>query len=144
MTFPPGNTRPTSALPLPKVHRPRPGLGPRGAIGPLWTSCRSGTIATQGAPFNGEDLATRTAGIAERVQRYNEILRDEALAYSTNANGRNPSGIEVVSDYVNETIASAGTTPFGADDINGGDCFHPSVGGQNVLSQVSWDGNPRK
>jgi lysophospholipase L1-like esterase len=101
-------------------------------------------IATQAAPLNGEDLSTRTQGIADRAERYNEILRDLALTYTSNANGKNPLGIEVVSDYVNEATPSVGTTSFGADQINGGDCFHPSIAGQNLLSTVVWDGNPRR
>lgn len=100
-------------------------------------------VATVDVPMSGEDLPTRRAAIAERVRRYNEILRDLALAYSTNANGRNPNGIEVVADYVNEAVASIGTTRFGPNEINGGDCFHPSVGGQGLISAAAWRSNPR-
>ena len=100
-------------------------------------------IATLNAPLNGEDLTTRLEGLAERIPRYNEILRDLALAYTTNTNGRNPSGIEVVSDYVNEALPSVGTTPFGAAEINGGDCFHPSVFGQSTAAAAAWYSNPR-
>jgi lysophospholipase L1-like esterase len=100
-------------------------------------------IATVDVPLNGEDLPTRRAAIALRIQRYNEILRDLALAYSTNANGRNPNGIEVVADYVNEVVASIGTTSFGANEINGGDCFHPSPAGQALISAGAWFSNPR-
>jgi lysophospholipase L1-like esterase len=100
-------------------------------------------IATLNSPMNGEDLPTRLAGISERLSRYNEILRDLALAYTTNSNGKNPGGIEVVSDYVNENIASIGTTEFGPNEINGGDCFHPSVSGQGLLSGSAWFSNPR-
>jgi lysophospholipase L1-like esterase len=100
-------------------------------------------IATVDLPLNGEDLPTRRAAIALRIQRYNEILRDLALAYSTNANGRNSNGIEVVADYVNEAISSIGTTSFGANEINGGDCFHPSPDGQALISAGAWFSNPR-
>ena len=34
----------------------------------------------------------------ERQQRYNEILREEALAYNSDANGLNPRLIEVTAD----------------------------------------------
>ena len=100
-------------------------------------------IATLNAVLNGEDLPTRLEGISARVTRYNEILRDLALAYSSNANGRNPGGIEIVADYVNETLPSTGTTTFGANEINGGDCFHPSVFGQSLISSGAWSSNPR-
>jgi lysophospholipase L1-like esterase len=111
---------------------------PPGGVDPI---CTIGTLA---APLNGEDLLTeRLPGIAERVQRYNEILRDEALAYTTNSNGRNLLGIEVVADYVNETTDSVGTTPFTDSEINGGDCFHPNQNGQEMLAGAAWNGNPR-
>jgi len=100
-------------------------------------------IATLNAPMNGEDLTTRLAGLEARIPRYNEIIRDLALEYTTNSNGRNPNGIEIVTDYVNESIASVGTTSFGAAEINGGDCFHPSVFGQSTLGSAAWFSNPR-
>ncbi|GEM_PF-951671 len=100
-------------------------------------------VATLDAVINGEELPTRLAAISTRVARYNEILRDLALAYTSNANGRNPNGIEVVADYVNETLPSTGTTAFGANEINGGDCFHPSLSGQGLLSSGAWFSNPR-
>jgi hypothetical protein len=101
-------------------------------------------IATVDAAPYGENLATRIPAIAERVQRYNEILRDVALEYATNVHGRNVAGIEVVADYVNEEVPSVGTTPFGANEINGGDCFHPSILGQNLVSEKAWSSNPRE
>ncbi len=100
-------------------------------------------IATLNAPMSGEDLPTRLAEIALRIPRYNEILRDLALAYTTNTNGKNPNGIEVVADYVNENISSVGTTTFGPNEINGGDCFHPSLSGQRELAAGAWFSNPR-
>ena len=100
-------------------------------------------IATLDAPMSGEDLPTRLAAIGERIPRYNEILRDLALAYSTNRNGKNPDGIEIVSDYVNESVSSIGTTAFGPNEINGGDCFHPSLSGQGQLAAGAWFSNPR-
>lgn len=110
----------------------------------IWDDFDICTIATKGGNVNGEDLATRQAGVAERQQRYNEILRDEALAYTLNDSGQNPRGIEVTSDYANPLLPSVGTTGFQAADINGGDCFHPSIAGQNLLSGKVWDGNPRR
>jgi lysophospholipase L1-like esterase len=110
----------------------------------FWDAFNVCEIATLNSTMNGESLATRRAAIALRQQSYNEILRDLALAYSTNANGKNPLGIEIVADYVNETTPSIGTTGFGANDINGGDCFHPSVLGQTLIGAGAWDGNPRQ
>jgi hypothetical protein len=100
-------------------------------------------IATLNAPINGEDLPTRLAEISLRIPRYNEILRDLALAYTTNSNGKNPNGIEIVADYVNENVSSIGTTTFGPNEINGGDCFHPSLSGQRELAAGAWFSNPR-
>jgi hypothetical protein len=108
----------------------------------VWSDYDICTIATQGTALNGESISQRLSGISERQQRYNEILRDEAIAYNTNANGRNPRGVEVVSDYVDETVPSVGTFAFGADDIDGGDCFHPSLAGQNSSASLSWGSNP--
>ena len=94
--------------------------------------------------MNGESNADRLVAIAARQQRYNEILAEEAAAYNANTNGKNSRGIEVVADYVDESTPSAGTTSFGANEIDGGDCFHPSVSGQNLLSDVMWSNNPDK
>jgi lysophospholipase L1-like esterase len=107
----------------------------------FWDTFDVCSIATNAGTMNGESLATRLAGIAARQQRYNEILRDEAAAYNANTTGQNPRGIEVVCDYVNESTPSAGTFSFGEDHINGGDCFHPSILGQNLVAQVAWSSN---
>ena len=110
----------------------------------FWSSFGVCEVATRGATLNGETLATRLAGITSRVQRYNEIVRDQAFAYATNENGRNPLGIEVVADYVNEATPSVGTTNFSASELNGGDCFHPNLAGQRLLATGAWSGSPRK
>ena len=110
----------------------------------FWDTFNVCEIATLNVTMNGETLAERLAAIAPRIQSYNEILRDQALAYSTNTNGRNPLGIEVVADYVNEATPSVGTTPFGASELNGGDCFHPNLQGQRLIADGAWSGNPRK
>lgn len=109
----------------------------------FWDSFDVCRIATVDIPMSGEDLPTRRAAIAQRIRRYNEILRDLALAYTTNANGKNPNGIEIVADYVTESVASIGTTRFGPNEINGGDCFHPSPSGQSLISAGAWHANPR-
>jgi len=107
-----------------------------------WSTFSICRIATNGNTMNGESLATRLAGIAKRQRRYNEILRDEAAAYNSNANARNPGGIEVLADYVNEATPSSGTERFGESDINAADCFHPSLNGQNKIAIRSWASNP--
>jgi len=108
----------------------------------FWDTFDVCNVATFGGTLNGESLATRLAGIATRQRRYNEILRDEAAAYTANGSGQNPRGIQVVADYVDEATPSTGTFSFGPDHINGGDCFHPSLLGQNLIAQVTWSGNP--
>ena len=110
----------------------------------FWDSFNVCEIATLDITMSGETLPTRLDGIAARVQLYNEILRDLALEYSTNATNRNPLGIEVVADYVNESTPSIGTTSFGAAELNGGDCFHPSLEGQRLIATGAWSTNPRQ
>lgn len=110
----------------------------------IWRTFNICNIATDGGSLNGESLAVRLAGIEAAQQRYNEILRDEAAAYNSNTNGRNPRGIEVISDYVDESSASTGTFKFEKDDIDGGDCFHPSVLGQNKVADLMWNNNSDK
>jgi lysophospholipase L1-like esterase len=73
------------------------------------------------------------AAIGDRQRRYNEILRDRAAAYNDLAL---QTGVEVVTDYIDEVSTSVGTYSFGAGDINGGDCFHPSIEGQNTLAEM--------
>jgi hypothetical protein len=107
-----------------------------------WADFSICVVGTQGAALNGESISTRLAGISERQQRYNEILRDEAAAYNANSSGQNPRGIEVVADYVDEATPSVGTFHFGAGDIDGGDCFHPSILGQNTAADLAWTNNP--
>jgi lysophospholipase L1-like esterase len=110
----------------------------------IWEDFNICEIVTRSGIRNGESVSMRLAGVAERQRRYNEILRSEAEAYNRNTNGRNPRGIEVVTDYVDETTLSTGTYRFGRNDINGGDCFHPSIAGQNTLSELSWAANSHR
>lgn len=110
----------------------------------LWSTFNVCEIATAGGNYNGENHAQRYAGVSAAQQRYNEILREEAEAYNVNSAGQNPRGIEVVADYVDEDTLSAGTRSFGASEIDGGDCFHPSIKGQNLVSDILWMSNPSK
>ncbi|MCW5890884.1 MAG: hypothetical protein KIT14_10055 [bacterium] len=107
-----------------------------------WSTFSICRIVTDGGTLNGETYAVRRAGVGARQRRYNEILREEALAYDSNANGLNPRGIEVVVDYVDEETPSVGTTPFEPGDIDAADCFHPSIAGQNKIAEGVWTINP--
>ncbi len=110
----------------------------------LWSTYNVCSIVTAGGVFNGETLQQRHDGVATAQKRYNEILAEEAHAYNTNANGLNPNGILVTAEYVDEYTPSAGTFSFGAEHINGGDCFHPNIATQNLISEMLWNANPAK
>ncbi|KUJ84035.1 peptidase [Microbulbifer flavimaris] len=103
-----------------------------------WSSFGICRIATDGGTMNGESFATRSAGIEAAQQLYNEVLQQEAASY----NGLN--GVEVVAEYSGQDQANVGTFQFGKDDIDGGDCFHPSIQGQNTVADLMWNGNPDK
>jgi hypothetical protein len=92
----------------------------------FWSSYDVCTVATTSTTYTGD--------IEERQQRYNEILSARASAFS----GTN--GVEVVAEYQGESVESVGTYLFAPDDMNGGDCFHPSIKGQNELSRLLWNG----
>lgn len=110
----------------------------------VWSTYDICSIVTSGSAMNGESQATRLAAVSATQQRYNEVLAEEANAYNTNSNGQNPYGVEVVSEYVDENTASGGTFSFGKDDIDGGDCFHPSVAAQNKIADFEWAANNDK
>jgi lysophospholipase L1-like esterase len=110
----------------------------------VWATFDICRVATDFLPREGESLSTRLDAIAERQRRYNEILAEEALAYRTNANGRNPRGIGVYAEYVDELTPSLGTFVWGAADINGSDCFHPSLAGQNEIAELLWRSSPAR
>lgn len=104
----------------------------------VWSTFGICRIATNGGTMNGESFATRYAGIESAQRLYNEVLQQEAAAY----NGTN--GVEVVAEYSGENQTNVGTFTFGKNDIDGGDCFHPSVSGQNTVANLMWNGNPDK
>jgi hypothetical protein len=81
------------------------------------------------------------AAIEARQKAYNERLKDLTSEYGLLAP---QTGIEVVTDYDPTVDASIGSYRFQPGDINGGDCFHPSIQGQNKLSEVIWSKNPHK
>ena len=109
-----------------------------------WSGFDICRIATDDSTVDGESQATRLTAIAARQRRYNEILVEEARAYGSNANGRNPRGIAVVAEYQGESAPSLGTLVWTADDINGSDCFHPSRAGQNEIAERMWWHSPKR
>jgi len=100
----------------------------------IWDSASICRIATA----NSSDLSTRLAAIEARQTAYNEALVALAGAYNAVAG---TTGVEVVTDYDPAVDESVGSYRFQTGDINGGDCFHPSIQGQNKLSEVIWN-NP--
>jgi hypothetical protein len=84
---------------------------------------------------------TNFAAIDERQKAYNAKLATLAADYSAQAT---VTGVEVVTDYDPAPNASVGSYSFQTGDINGGDCFHPSIQGQNKLSEVIWKKNPHQ
>jgi lysophospholipase L1-like esterase len=101
-------------------------------------------IATESSLWNGETLQERIAALDERQRRYNEILAEEAVAYANNDNGRNPFAVGVFSEYAGEGIPSIGTLSLSAELLNGGDCFHPSLAGQNRIAELLWQRSPKR
>jgi hypothetical protein len=72
---------------------------------------------------------------------YNEALVAAAQYFNAIAI---TTGVEVVAEYATPNATSVGTYSFLPGDINGGDCFHPSIAGQNKLSEILWGNNPFK
>jgi lysophospholipase L1-like esterase len=92
----------------------------------FWSTYDVCTIATSNSTF--------TDAIGARQVRYNQILVERAGEF----NGTN--GVEVVAEYQGESVESVGTYLFTPEDMNGGDCFHPSIKGQNEVSRLLWNG----
>ncbi len=107
----------------------------------LWSTYDVCQIVTAGGTYNGESSAQRLAAVAAAQRSYNAILAEEAAAYNSNANGQNPNSIEVIAEYVDENTPSAGTFQFGAQHIDGGDCFHPNVATQSKIADFMWNAN---
>ncbi|WP_162846052.1 SGNH/GDSL hydrolase family protein [Seongchinamella sediminis] len=81
--------------------------------------------------------------LQERQRRYNEILAEQAAAYNADAL---TTGVEVVAEYqaviADSTVSAVGNFAFTPSQINGGDCFHPSISGQNKVAEILWNNNP--
>ncbi len=110
----------------------------------MWSTYDVCRIVTAGGRYNSERVSKRHDGVASAQRLYNQVLREEAEAYNSNANGKNPRGIEVVAEYVDEVTPSAGTFDFTDSHINGGDCFHPNVATQSTIADFMWTANPEK
>ncbi len=83
-----------------------------------------------------------TAVLQQRQQLYNEILAAEAASYNAMAVN---TGVEVVAEYqahLENGAPTVGEYAFSPSELNGGDCFHPSLSGQNKLSEILWNNNP--
>jgi len=107
----------------------------------VWPSAGICRIVTE------ETNASRRARIGARINEYNEATRAEVQLYDSNADGRNPRGVRFVSDWQGSIEdgygnTSIGTYIFGASDINGTDCFHPSTQAQRKLACMAWASNP--
>jgi hypothetical protein len=105
----------------------------------FWETYDVCEIATVDRPIDGMSLADRRTAIGLRQQAYNSILLNEARNFS----GLN--GVEVVAEtdgaYTNST-PEVGNYSFTTTEINGGDCFHPSIAGQNKVATVVWGNDP--
>jgi lysophospholipase L1-like esterase len=109
----------------------------------FWDSYDVCEIATVDKLMGGETLAQRLPQIAARQQAYNTILLQQAAAYNAQAAS---TRVEVVAETDGNTsvLPEVGNYTFSATEINGGDCFHPSISGQNRLSTIVWDNDPYK
>ena len=104
----------------------------------FWETYDVCQIATLDTPMGGETLLVRLPKISERQVRYNRILAEEAGAYNSIAA---QTRVEVVAETYGtfgNGVPEVGTYLFQASEINGGDCFHPSIAGQNTVSAVIW------
>lgn len=93
------------------------------------------------ATADGGDLTERLAAIEARQEAYNVKLAALAAEYNADAT---ITGVEVVTDYDPNMDRSVGSYRFQPADINGGDCFHPSIQGQSKLSEIIWSKNPHR
>jgi hypothetical protein len=101
----------------------------------FWQSFDVCSIATSSDTFFSQ--------LDERQQAYNMILAERASYFNGLAGS---TGVEVIAesqaaidDPSRETVGNFAFTPA---EMNGGDCFHPSVAGQNKLSQILWSNRP--
>jgi lysophospholipase L1-like esterase len=110
----------------------------------FWRTYDVCQLATRNAVYGGEDLATRLPKVAARQLRYNEILREEALGYNARAAQTRVEVVAETDGVFGSTTPEVGNYSFSKDEINGGDCFHPSILGQNTVSAVVWGNDPNR
>ena len=108
----------------------------------FWESFDVCEIATVNRTFGNETLDVRLPKIAERQARYNAILREEALAYNALASSTRVEVVAETDGTYSATAPEVGNYSFAPSEINGGDCFHPSIAGQNKVSAVIWGNDP--
>lgn len=109
------------------------------AVWPVVGICRIVTAETS---------VSRRRQIGQRINAYNDVIAQEVAAYARNTNGRNPRGIQFVTDWVGSMETgnqntSVGTVRFRGSDISGLDCFHPNTRGQAMLACAAWASHPR-
>jgi len=104
----------------------------------FWSSFDVCQIATLSAAMGGETLEERLPKISARQTRYNEILAAEAAAYNAKAAQTRVEVIAETYGTFGAGVPEVGTYSFQTSEINGGDCFHPSIAGQNKVSEVVW------
>jgi len=100
----------------------------------FWDSYDVCNIATLDQVMGGQTLTERLPVIGQRQARYNAILVEEAAAYNALAAS---TRVEVIAETDGSPL-EVGTYSFQPSEINGGDCFHPSIEGQNKVSAVVW------
>jgi lysophospholipase L1-like esterase len=103
----------------------------------FWASFGVCTIATASDTY--------LSALEDSQALYNDILAEEADSYNRMAT---ETGVEVVAEHqllgANSGAQTVGNYAFAPSEINGGDCFHPSISGQNKLSEILWNNNPFK
>jgi hypothetical protein len=108
----------------------------------FWSTYDVCQIATRNALYGNESLETRLPKVAERQGRYNAILLEEAQRYNGFAAQTRVEVVAETGGTFSPGSAEVGNYSFTKDEINGGDCFHPSLLGQNTVSAVVWGNDP--
>ena len=108
----------------------------------FWETYDVCEIATVNRVFGLETLDVRLPKIAEKQKRYNEILLEEARAYTLQAATTRVEVVAETDGVYGTRTPEVGNYSFTASEINGGDCFHPSIAGQNKVSTVVWGNDP--
>jgi hypothetical protein len=108
----------------------------------FWDTYDVCEIATVNRVIGNETLATRLPKVAAVQAAYNVVLKEEAAAYKAVSA---TTGVEVVAEtdgVFSSKSPEVGNYSFTTSEINGGDCFHPSLAGQSRISTVVWGNDP--